>query len=1733
MKKLGYVPLSIFFALVVSTLVAQDNTFVKPPPAVFDHREVSAFLPQIPKVNVITGEYCEEEVDFVVAGIEPLSIRRFYNHQGYKNQAYGHWRINPETLILFNFTTNDSQKFAGVGSENGGFTLCENKQGGTFTFNPNKNKSFTNESTHLTGQNHPLNTSFSVKKVTPGHTEHYWKGTVKDGTGRERLYDSERGLWGAYYNQEPAYQARIIEERKPNGNIIHYKYQDFNYKAESNSKYKYLATYYILTSISAHSSEGVFLGNINLNYPSKLKGKKPDVKRYVERVDISGSDERKVIFHNDIRTVQKRRKIYELGKSYERPEILDVVLDHVETSWKPTQNYNYIHDGKNNYFDHPFMEHAEQGEGRILKTEHNRHSKKVTSQSAPVGPKGEMLPIARYEYKSDHTIVYDGENHKTIFRFNKDKRITAVEKYEGTELLNVERSEWNSSNGNLISKQIEDSTGHPLYIRECEYDDNHNVLEERISDGKNGNTIYRTFSSDGFNLILTESDRPEKQVKYAYIPNTNLLKTEFFYENDQIVKRSFHFYDEKITSARVKTIIDDGNSTDHNDLKGVTYRKITEIELKRALPCIGLPETVKEKTIDPFGNEVLLKKTRYTYHRCGKIEREDHYDANDAHCYSIINEYDDKERLIATTDPLGYRSTFEYDPNFNLISQDGPRADMHKEWSYDKSNRPIEEREWQTNGEILVTQKKYDKCSRLTADIDPCGFETKYTYNATGNVTSITYPDGATQTMEYDPLGNITKKTDPNGYVTTTTYNFRSQPLQIHYPDGTTEYSSYNPTGTLASQTDKNGATTHYTYDIFDNPIKTEVYSSQGALLKASSATYSPFNQLSATDFNGVTTHYTHDFAGRLIAEQIGDKLTTYAYDTLGNCSKIQEGETTTINHYDVKGQILEKRIEAGGETLFIENYAYDAIGNLTETTTCAGVTKTTYNTQGKPIKQIDPSGNITSTTYSYKGNYTVTATNPHQVQTIQIYDSRGYLIEQQTKNPTNQLLQRREMRYDASGNQTQAIEHIFNGAQFQKTIVNEWTYGPMNRIERLLEAGEKETLYLYDTSGRLKTTIKPDQTKLYREYDDLGRLSRYYGGEIDYHYTYDSNDDILKVEEPTCVTTRSYDIYGYLIQETLSTGLTLTSKYTPYGNRETLQFPDGSKADYTYHGPYLHTVSRKGATHTYSQRNLGGKLTHMILPHNLGTSEITWDPNLRWKRCQTPHFHATYTYDSCGNLKTSHFTDPISTATNHYTYDDLNQLTSEKDHNYSYDSHYNRLSKDAHDYTLNPLSQITSDGQTTYTYDPCGNLISDEESDYEYDALDRLISITKDKNRTTYTYDPFNRRVAKNNVHFLWDDKKEIGLYHKGKIEELRILGEGLGAEIGATVFIELKGKTYIPIHDHQGSLKLLLDSKGNLKEVCRYTAFGEQLTPSKLSPWRFASKRYDDETGYTYFGRRYYSPLLGRFITPDPLGFDDGPNLYAYVHNCPFTLIDLHGLWGKWGFQKTSNSDGLNRFKGANLGARDLFFNLASSMGGKTFTSTSSCFDTNPLLGEWEDLSFHSAKDITKMGYRTVLPYTYDLQHLYPETPQDLRCMAEGKAAFEQALLFCTVAKGMQGLGKIKMSNRQASPIFLTNRSLTCSGLPTINKEDTTSKILNNLGQQGKGKGVREVIGDVQEAKTLFDKLRGKNPIREVKPGVFTAEGKNGGHVTFRTKSKSGPPTVDVHGVEEGIRKIKFLNE
>nr|MBA2726768.1 RHS repeat-associated core domain-containing protein [Parachlamydiaceae bacterium] len=50
----------------------------------------------------------------------------------------------------------------------------------------------------------------------------------------------------------------------------------------------------------------------------------------------------------------------------------------------------------------------------------------------------------------------------------------------------------------------------------------------------------------------------------------------------------------------------------------------------------------------------------------------------------------------------------------------------------------------------------------------------------------------------------------------------------------------------------------------------------------------------------------------------------------------------------------------------------------------------------------------------------------------------------------------------------------------------------------------------------------------------------------------------------------------------------------------------------------------------------------------------------------------------------------------------------------------------------------------------------------------------------------------------------------------------------------------------------------------------------------------------GWAYFGRRYYDPEVGKWTTPDPLGYMDSPNVYCFVHNRPLKYIDPDGRFG-----------------------------------------------------------------------------------------------------------------------------------------------------------------------------------------------------------------------------------------------
>jgi RHS repeat-associated protein len=338
----------------------------------------------------------------------------------------------------------------------------------------------------------------------------------------------------------------------------------------------------------------------------------------------------------------------------------------------------------------------------------------------------------------------------------------------------------------------------------------------------------------------------------------------------------------------------------------------------------------------------------------------------------------------------------------------------------------------------------------------------------------------------------------------------------------------------------------------------------------------------------------------------------------------------------------------------------------------------------------------------------------------------------------------------------------------------------------------------------------------------------------------------------------------------------------------------------------------------------------------------------------QTPSFNQNVPsdgFDASGNLlKFERQQIPYT-----FSYDDNFQLNSEKghvEHTFAFDSVSNRTTCDLEKYSHNALNQQLQKGNEKLEYDLNGNLIKKGDTEYSYDSFDRLTAVTCNGVTTTYTYDSFNRRMTKQcqdeEELFLYQGQDEIGKWIDGKCQELCLLGKNPLSHI---VAIELAGVPYVPIHDMSGHVSLLLNLQGEVVEQYRYSAFGEtetlsptgQILPRSAvgNPWQYAGKRLDEESGLIAFGMRYYDPSLGRWTSPDPLGFEDGPNLYAYVHNNPFRYFDRLGLFSdefdsiSWNFNDfpiagASNMEATHHsFAGMLHGGFDFFNNTAIELG------------------------------------------------------------------------------------------------------------------------------------------------------------------------------------------------------------
>jgi len=110
----------------------------------------------------------------------------------------------------------------------------------------------------------------------------------------------------------------------------------------------------------------------------------------------------------------------------------------------------------------------------------------------------------------------------------------------------------------------------------------------------------------------------------------------------------------------------------------------------------------------------------------------------------------------------------------------------------------------------------------------------------------------------------------------------------------------------------------------------------------------------------------------------------------------------------------------------------------------------------------------------------------------------------------------------------------------------------------------------------------------------------------------------------------------------------------------------------------------------------------------------------------------------------------------------------------------------------------------------------------------------------------------------------------------------------------------------DWLGSTRFLSDGTGiDFPSALRYDAFGRRSATGGVDPYHPSDFQFAGAWGYQteyataadpglglqYLQQRYYDPAIGRFISPDPIGFAGGLNLYAYAGGNPVGNVDPSG--------------------------------------------------------------------------------------------------------------------------------------------------------------------------------------------------------------------------------------------------
>ena len=415
---------------------------------------------------------------------------------------------------------------------------------------------------------------------------------------------------------------------------------------------------------------------------------------------------------------------------------------------------------------------------------------------------------------------------------------------------------------------------------------------------------------------------------------------------------------------------------------------------------------------------------------------------------------DGSQGFGATLEGQPRTSTYTYDSHGHVLTANGPRTDAADvtTTSYYADDDP----DLGKRGNVATVTNALGHVTSITV------------YNAHGQPLTIVDPNGLTTDLTYDSRHRL-KSRNAGGEVTSYDYDAVGQMTKVTLPDGSFLSYSYDAAHRLTGMSDNLGNRIAYTLDPLGNRTKEEVFDPANALAQTRSRVFNNLNQLfQEIGAQNQTTQYGYDAQGNVtsvdgpLASTVD--VTLNAYDTLNRLRQVTD-PNNGITQYAYNG--IDQLVSVTDPRNLATTYNYDGLANLnSQVSPDTGTTSNTYDAAGNLLTKTDAKGQLTTYVYDALNRVTSITFFDGSGQTY-AYDQGangvGRLSSITETNPSQQVTSVLAYAYDQHGRPTSETRTI-NGVDY----VLAYSYDSFGRLSGMTYPSGRTIAYGFDALGRI-----------------------------------------------------------------------------------------------------------------------------------------------------------------------------------------------------------------------------------------------------------------------------------------------------------------------------------------------------------------------------------------------------------------------------------------------------------------------------------------------------------------------------------------------------------------------------------------------------------------------------------------------------------------------------------------